>query len=423
MRRLYLQIYLAIVGILLLFAVLAGAAWWWAPHTPVDERFLEGVGELAGDLLPPANAEKASQREALERLASQLALDLALRDADGALVAEVGRPLPLPPPGELRPGRLARRGPPRGPPVGMVQLPDGRWLLGRPARHRPGGGLHALTGLALLAAAVAVGAFPVVRRLTGRLERLRASVDELAAGDLSARVAIEGRDEVAALAASFNQAAERIERLVAAQRAFLASVSHELRTPLTRMRLATELQAQGDRPDLRAQVERDIERLDDLIGELLLASRIDTGLEAGEHAPLDLLALVAEEAARFELSVQGEDVTVRGEPRLLRHLVSNLLQNAERHAAGSEVSVHVDRDETDAPRLRVADRGPGIPDEEREAVFEPFYRSATADTHGVGLGLSLVRRIARLHGGDASCRAREGGGTCFEVTLAEGRDA
>ena len=163
-----------------------------------------------------------------------------------------------------------------------------------------------LTALALLAGAVALGAYPLVRRLTGRLERLRERVDELGAGDLSARVEVEGRDEVAALARSFNHAAERIERLVGAQQTFLASVSHELRTPLTRMRLATELQTQDDRPELRERIARDIEILDELIGELLLASRLDAraGIDARES--VDLLALVAEETAAFGACVSGE---------------------------------------------------------------------------------------------------------------------
>jgi signal transduction histidine kinase len=417
MRRLYLQIYLTLVGVLVLFALLATLAWWAAPQTPLDRQMLTGIGELAADLLP-SGANPETQRAALERLSRQLAADLALRDPEGKLLAEVGRPLPLPAPGALHPGRLAHRG---GPPVGVVELPDGRWLLARGARGRGRGGWHVLGALALLAGAVALGAYPVVRRLTGRLEHLRERVDELAAGDLSARVEVAGKDEVAALAKSFNQAAERIDRLVGAQRTFLASVSHELRTPLTRMRLATELQAQGDRPDLRERIGRDIETLDSLIGELLLASRLDAGAGVADREPVDLLALAAEEASRFGAEVTGEPLQIRGEPRLLRHLVHNLLENAQRHAGGSDVTVEVARGEDGQPRLRVGDRGPGIPLEEREAVFEPFYQPATrmgGGERGVGLGLALVRRIARLHGGDAICVEREGGGVCFEVTLA-----
>lgn len=416
MRRLYLQIYLALVGVLVLFAVLATLAWWAAPQTPLDRQLLAGIGELAADLLP-AGAPPDERRAALERLRRQLAADLALRAPDGKLLAEVGRPLPLPPPGALRPGRLPHRG---GPPVGVVQLPDGRWLLARGARERGRGGWHVLGALGLLAGAVALGAYPVVRRLTGRIERLRERVDELAAGDLSARVEIEGKDEVAALARSFNHAAERIDRLVGAQRAFLASVSHELRTPLTRMRLAAELQQQGDRPDLRERIGRDIETLDELIGELLLASRLDAGVGSEAREPVDLLALAAEEAARFDAEVSGEAVEVRGEPRLLRHLVHNLLQNARRHGGDGDVSVEVARDGAGTTRLRVSDRGPGIPVEEREAVFEPFYQPATQSRRGergVGLGLALVRRIARLHGGEVRCLGRDGGGACFEVTF------
>jgi signal transduction histidine kinase len=415
MRRLYLQIYLAIVAILLLFSVLATLAWFAVSDDPLDRATLAGLGALAGDVLPAPDRPQQAQLAALSRLASQLGADLALRGPDGSLVAAVGRPLPLPPSEGLQPGRLQRR----GPFVGVLPLPDGRWLLAQP-RRRARRGWHVLGALGLLAGAVALGAYPVVRRLTGRLERLRGRVDDLGAGDLSARVEVEGRDEVADLARSFNRAAERIDRLVAAQRTLLASVSHELRTPLTRIRLAAELLGGGDRPELRERIERDIEILDELIGELLLASRLDAhaGIDARES--VDLLALVAEEAAPFEAEVSGEQTRVRGEPRLLRHLVHNLLENARRHAGGSDVCIEVSTLDPEGARLRVSDRGPGIAAEEREAIFEPFYQPSSrpaGSDRGVGLGLALVRRIARLHGGNASCHEPEGGGVCFEVTL------
>jgi len=287
--------------------------------------------------------------------------------------------------------------------------------VGRPPHRRVfHGGI--VTVLGLLAVAVAVGAYPVARRLTRRLERLRAGVEGLGAGDLRTRVAVEGRDEVAALAASFNHAADRIEALVSAQRTLLASASHELRSPLARLRVALELMG-ADRPDLRERVARDVAELDDLIEELLLASRLEAVEQLDRREDVDLLGLVAEEAARSTAEVSGRPVVVKGDAKLLRRLVRNLLENAARYGA-PPVEAMVDEADGRA-RLRVCDRGPGVPEREREQIFAPFYRASSRPSGegGSGLGLALVRQIARRHGGEARCLPRDGGGSCFEVDL------
>src|SRR5438128_1508819 len=160
---------------------------------------------------------------------------------------------------------------------------------------------------------VAIGAYPVARRLTRRLERLRAGVEGLGAGDFDARVPVEGRDEVAVLAQTFNRAADRIEALVGAQRTLLASASHELRSPLARIRVALELMGAG-RPDLRERVAEDVAELDELIGELLLASRLQTVEQLDHREEVDLLGLVAEEAARGTGWVAGEPIAGGGRP-------------------------------------------------------------------------------------------------------------
>jgi signal transduction histidine kinase len=409
MRRLYLQIYVAFLAILVVFAALIASIWHLRGPGGEDQQVLEGAAALLGERLP--SGTRAEQEASLRALAGTLRLDLSLWSRDGQPVAHVGEPLPFPGRSEEESGWM----PARGGPVGFLRLPDGRWLVGRqPHRRVQHAGLLGI--LAVLAVAVFVGAFPVARRLTRRLERLRAGVEGLGAGDLHARVRVEGRDEVAVLATSFNRAADRIEALVGAQRTLLASASHELRSPLARIRVALELMG-ADRPDLRERVERDIAELDDLIAELLLASRLETVEQLERSEDVDLLGLVAEEAARAEADVSGQPVTVRGDPKLLRRLARNLLENAVRHGA-RPVEAVVDVSSGRA-RLRVCDRGAGVPEAERERIFAPFYRLSPRPPGegGSGLGLALVRQIARRHGGEARCLPREGGGSCFEVEL------
>jgi signal transduction histidine kinase len=294
-----------------------------------------------------------------------------------------------------------------------IRLPDGRWLVARlPFTQRPSAAMLAAF-LGSIALAVALGARPVVRRLTGRLERLQAGVESLGAGDLRARVKVEGRDEVAQLAQSFNQAAARIESLVDAHKMLLANASHELRTPLTRIRLGLELvEAQ---PERKAALARDITELDQLVDEILLVSRLDAtdGMDARED--VDLAALAAEECARYaQCAVQGQSAMVRGDPTLLRRMVRNLVENAQLHGQ-PPIAVAIERD-GDQALLHVADRGPVIAEDARASLFSAFYRiPGRSGPRGTGLGLALVRQIARRHGGEVAYRPERG--NCFTVSL------
>ena len=267
-----------------------------------------------------------------------------------------------------------------------------------------------------LALVIGVGAFPIVRQISRRLERLQKGVESLGAGDLTARVTVEGRDEVARLATAFNDAAARIERLVGAHKSLLANASHELRTPLTRIRLAVELVKDNVDAKHRTGLEQDIGELDQLVDEILLASRLDTVTEKIVTEDVDLLALAAEECARYDqASLDGSSVIIRGDPRLLRRLLRNLLENARRHGA-PPTHVRITHGGGVAD-IAVSDNGRGIPASEFEAVFRPFYRPRDAEGgSGIGLGLALVRQIATRHGGDARCELRDGR-SCFVVTL------
>jgi signal transduction histidine kinase len=229
---------------------------------------------------------------------------------------------------------------------------------------------------------------------------------------------VEGNDEVAQLASSFNRAAGRIEQLVKANKALLANASHELRTPLARIRLAVELVKDSVDPKRRAGLEQDIAELDWLVDEILLASRLDTVTDAIEAQEVDLLALAAEESARYDgAHLEGAaPCVIRGDARLLRRLLRNLLENAARHGV-PPTHLRIVHDAT-ATTITVWDHGPGVSAPEFENVFRPFYSPQGGRPRtGTGLGLSLVRQIARRHGGEARCTAFDDGRSCFVVTL------
>jgi len=316
----------------------------------------------------------------------------------------------------------------------FVQLP-------RPPRP-PGGGRDGLwwmsqTGgfvgmLVLVAFAVALGTYPVVRWLTQRLEALQAGVERWGEGDLSARVPVNGSDEVAFLAERFNVAAGRVQALVQSHKTLLANASHELRSPLARIRMGLELLDPADPVRVaaqRAEIARNIAELDQLIDEILLASRLDIADSTPLHREdVDLTGLAAEECARTgaQLLVQTPSA-LQGDARLLRRLIRNLLENARRHGQrgpSGDGTVELGLDQVVVTgvrhaRVSVDDRGPGVPVGQRNRIFEPFYRSAGASEKdgGVGLGLALVRTIAQKHGGSVRCEERPGGGARFVVEL------
>ena len=421
MRRLSLQIYVTFLGILLLFGILISIALYLRPPDEQDRRSLNGVSTLLGEMLPTPDRPIEELQAEVERLGQLFPFDITVHAADGVLLAAVGDRLPAPPPEQTQGGFVRLDG--QRPMIAFL-LPDGRWVMARwRHRNRVAGWL---ISLGLLAVAIAVGSYPIVRRLTRRLERLQTRVEALGAGEFGTRVEVEGKDEVANLARSFNHAADRIEKLVTAQRTMFAGASHELRSPLARMRMAAELLPGDERPELRERLSQDIAELDELIGEILLASRLDAmdtldRLERTEA--VDLLALLAEEAARTGAEVSGEPISIQGDPRMLRRLMRNLLENARRYAAGALIEASIMSLDRGGTQVRIADRGPGIPEEERERIFEPFYRRSgmrEPNDGGIGLGLALVRQIARHHGGEARCLPRDGGGTCFEVDLAGG---
>ncbi|MFI4930798.1 MAG: ATP-binding protein [Burkholderiales bacterium] len=453
MSSLYLRIWLTVVSVLGAFALVSG--WFVQRHLESERQRIEGVAsermgawaELVQRSLPAADADPEQQAVALREWSLRLRLPMALDDASGQRIGAAdaylrreadsgrhgapvrlddGRTLWVMRPGagrgfgaaraaagdaERAPGPPGEGGPPRPKGIGWTAM-----LL--PPQWPPGVGLLAL--LALLFVAVAAGAYPVVRSLTRRLESLKAGVERFGAGSLGQRVDESGRDEVAAVARSFNLAAERVETLLRSHQSLLANASHELRSPLARLKMAVAMLPQADgapRDALRREAEANIAELDALVEEVLLASRLDAGAWSLKPESVELLGLAAEEAARVDAQVEGTTCTVSGDERLLRRALRNLLENARRYGDG-EIEVFVGRQGPSA-RLSVCDRGPGVPEGYRERIFEAFFRlpGHAEREGGVGLGLSLVKQIAERHGGSVRCEARDGGGSCFVITL------
>jgi signal transduction histidine kinase len=398
-KRLHVQFYLAIVVTLAVFLFANVLFWSLTATSRSDAGSISAAAQLAKGLLPPASASAEDQQRAIDDLHRRLNIDLVLYDATGQLLASAGKL------GPLKAHRVTQSGwaMARGGPVWILALDDGRKLAVR-APHSPRDfhtGIRAFAMPVFVVLAFALGAYPIARRLTRRLARLQRGVETFGAGNLTARVAVEGSDEVAALAKSFNDSADRIADLVKSHKLLLANCSHELRTPLARLRLGLERVSPHADPAVREELRRNIAELDALIGEMLLASRLDT-LKALEHVEdVDLLALAAEEASHFDRQAEGEPVIVRGDPALLRRLVRNLLDNAQRYAGGATRIDVRSHGEAEA-RVIVEDAGDGITESEREKIFEPFYRSESAQgaARGFGLGLALVRQIARAHGGE-----------------------
>ncbi|MGB7183175.1 MAG: ATP-binding protein [Burkholderiaceae bacterium] len=445
MHQLYLRIYFAVLAALVLFVLLAGLSFklmsWGEPN---DREMVGVVRELAAELLP-ADADIERTQATLDRWHQKFAANLSLFDGRGDLIAWVGaRQMHPPDPRSLhnaREGDYWSHG--KFGPQLIFGLPGDRFLVAVDERRvrgwRAGSrGLLFLIGvLTLVGLAVAIVAWPVARRLTRRLEQLQQSVQAFGAGDLTARATVRGKDEVARLAVRFNQSADYIEQLVASQRTLLANASHELKSPLARIRMAAELMS-GPVDDAEksspasAELLRNVGELDSLVDEILLASRLEASharsADRSQWSKLDLGGLVAEESARCGLSPRVTAILIVGDARLLRRLVRNLIENALRYGVrASSDAVSRPANDIDISLLvrqglivlSVCDRGPGVPSDEAEKIFEAFYRArgASERSGGVGLGLSLVRQIAKHHGGQVRCESRPGGGSCFVASF------
>jgi len=259
----------------------------------------------------------------------------------------------------------------------------------------------------------------IARRLARPIGEVSRVAQQIGAGNFSARARI-GRHhhgEAVALALSINDMAARIERHIAEQRELLATVSHELRTPLSRIRLLVEMARDGAlSAKMLDELEREVVEIDALVGDLLASSRLD--FAALSTRPLDaaMAAVRALERAGVDVSVldvEGEKIEVRADATLLGRALSNLLDNAKKHGEGvSALRVYRTKDQV---VFAVEDRGAGLPEGDEVRIFEPFYRRS--EKGSLGLGLSLVQRIAEAHGGGAFAENRDGGGARVGIRL------
>lgn len=291
-------------------------------------------------------------------------------------------------------------------------------------------GLLILTGVL---AALAIVSVPLARTLVAPLDRLRRTAEAFGAGDLSARTGLPRSGEVGQLAGAFDDMAARLEGLIRGQRELLANVSHELRTPLARIRFALEMAETGDEEEARrllAEMGTDVTELERLVEDVLNSARLELGEGGGglvlRKEPLSAADLLSKAEERFrhrhgdrELCTQWGDLpAVMGDATWLRRMVDNLLENAVRH--GADPITLAAHQAASNLIVEVRDQGPGIPPEDLPHLFEPFFRSdrsRTRDTGGVGLGLTLVRRIATHHGGDVQVSSSPAEGTVFRVHL------
>ena len=413
-RKLYLQIYATIIAALVAVVVVSSLMWWTFGRDALERNVFEMTGKLAFQSLPSRNTPLAEQQDRIRKLGEELGIDISLFDRNRNLVASYG----LRPPREPR--RFRGRGwkRMRGTPFWTLRLPDRRWLavnLRHEEERHPF--LTAIALLSAIAGAVLLVAYPLVRRLTRRLETLNEAVQRMGEGDLAARAKINGTDEVATLADNFNDTASRIERLMVSQKMLLANASHELRTPLARIRMGVEFLKSKPNKKRQAELEQDIAELDGLIDEILLMSRLDAGTDIAATEEIDLLALLAEEAARYEgIEVDGVSAPIQGDAKLLRRLVRNLLDNAVKHGAAP---VHASiQSKNGQLTLVVRDSGAGFAQEDLPNLFEAFYRSSRKqNVAGYGLGLALVRQIAEAHGGTVEAGNQPSGGGEVKVTF------
>ena len=303
---------------------------------------------------------------------------------------------------------------------GQAQLSDGTWVSFRlqEPRRLAMWPRHLITNMLIIVGVLALLSLVAVRWVTRPLHRLAQAAEGLGRDINHAPLSESGPAEVRRAARAFNAMQERLSRYIRTRTGILAAMSHDLKTPITRLRLRAELLEQ---PELHDKFVRDLREMENMVNATLGYMK---GLDDREPLrPVDIRALVGALAADSEelhhpVHVRGEPMgPFLGKPDGLKRCLQNLIDNATRY--GRDVELQIE-DSTDTLTLYVRDSGPGIPEQELERVFEPFYRveaSRNPNTGGSGLGLSIARNLAHSMGGDVTLRNREGGGLEAKVIL------
>jgi signal transduction histidine kinase len=304
-----------------------------------------------------------------------------------------------------------------------VRLRDGSRLVYRVTRIEPGAPLPAslMLNVILLVALLVIALYIAALGITRPLSRLARAADNIGRGVRQPKLEEQGARELRHAARAFNTMQDRLHRYLDSRTRVLAAMSHDLKTPLTRLRLQVETQLED--PALQARFGKELDEMEGMVrGALALFRGLDDE-EALEPVDVNLLL----ETVRGEFTEMGKDVTVegqalrpfRGKPQALKRCITNLVGNAVNFGARARIVVH------DGAQLEIAvcDEGPGIPPDELEKVFEPFYRlesSRNRDTGGTGLGLSIARDVAQAHRGSLALRNLPAGGLEARLVLPRG---
>lgn len=414
-RRLYLQIYVTIIASLILVVLLTAVSFWIGDES--DPEFKDAAIKIAMNALPDANLPFDQQDKVVQKLVNDVDINISLFSPQAELISVQGPAFSFPSEREQKWG-WTTQGDTHG---WLTELSDGRWLIvSMNSDHNPG---SALLKFVLVISSIAMGiglaSYPFVRRITRRLETLKEGVEKVGLGNLQARVSVEGKDEIASLADSFNHATEQIEQLVTSHKTLLANASHELRTPLSRIRLGLEMYHESKDQKRLDALRSDIEELDTLIEEILLMSRLDNSTTNITMEHVDLLDIVEQEATHYSgLEIIGTVAPISGNARLLQRMIRNLIGNAFKHGS-SPVVVRLDQSDRFIT-ITVSDHGRGIPASDHDKIFERFYRgSDRQNVEGYGLGLPLVKQIVDAHQGQINILEAEGSSIQIQLPIGQ----